>query len=270
MRHYGEPFGDHSALPCFYLAELAREHVTVALNGDGGDESFAGYQRYTSNLLAARLEGLPRRAAPQDRRRRRAGSAEEPTHAPCARRAQRFATRLAGERHERYLRQVSVFGARRARRTLHAGVRRSWLDRPRRTRSCFGPGARPAAPSLLDQLLEIDAAVYLPGDLLPKIDIATMAYSLEARSPLLDHEFMEFAASIPPRRRQRGRQRKIALRGALAAGFPTRFSTAASRGSNFPSPAGCEPTSHRSRATSCSTAERATAAGSQPRGSRRR
>ena len=59
VRHYGEPFGDHSALPCFYLAELAREHVTVALNGDGGDESFAGYQRYTSNMLAARLEWLP-------------------------------------------------------------------------------------------------------------------------------------------------------------------------------------------------------------------
>jgi asparagine synthase (glutamine-hydrolysing) len=59
VRHYGEPFGDHSALPSFYLAEMARDHVTVALNGDGGDESFAGYQRYTSNILAARLDHLP-------------------------------------------------------------------------------------------------------------------------------------------------------------------------------------------------------------------
>ena len=71
VRHYGEPFGDHSALPCFYLAELAREHVTVALNGDGGDESFAGYQRYTTNLLASQLDALP---AALRRRSARAGS----------------------------------------------------------------------------------------------------------------------------------------------------------------------------------------------------
>ncbi len=85
VRHYGEPFGDHSALPCFYLAEMARQQVTVALNGDGGDESFAGYQRYTSNMLAARFEGLPASAADRDlrcrseaRRRRRPARLAKP------------------------------------------------------------------------------------------------------------------------------------------------------------------------------------------------
>ena len=63
VRHYGEPFADHSALPSFYLARFAREHVTVALNGDGGDESFAGYQRYTTNLALAELDRVPRGAA---------------------------------------------------------------------------------------------------------------------------------------------------------------------------------------------------------------
>ena len=64
VRHYGEPFADDSAIPSFYVAEMARRHVTVALNGDGGDESFAGYSRYAANLAAARLERIPRRCPP--------------------------------------------------------------------------------------------------------------------------------------------------------------------------------------------------------------
>src|SRR5213079_1365884 len=63
VRHYGEPFADHSAIPSFYLAELTRRHVTVALNGDGGDECFAGYTRYYGNKVAARLDRVPRSLA---------------------------------------------------------------------------------------------------------------------------------------------------------------------------------------------------------------
>jgi asparagine synthase (glutamine-hydrolysing) len=84
----------------------------------------------------------------------------------------------------------------------------------------LGPWREASGAALLDQLLEIDATTYLPGDLLPKIDIATMAFSLEARSPLLDHELMELAASIPPVHKARGMQRKIALRGALRGWVP--------------------------------------------------
>ena len=84
----------------------------------------------------------------------------------------------------------------------------------------LGPWERASGAELLDQLLEVDATVYLPGDLLAKIDIATMAYSLEARSPLLDHEFMELAASIPPELKASGVQRKIALKGALREWLP--------------------------------------------------
>jgi asparagine synthase (glutamine-hydrolysing) len=218
VRHYGEPFGDHSALACFYLAELAREHVTVALNGDGGDESFAGYQRYSSNLLAARLEGLPaglRRAIGA------AGSlAGSPSDPRALRsRAQRFAGRLGGDRRERYLSQVSVFDAAQ-RAALYTpefaeGVAPSAADAV-----LLGPWGEASGAALLDQLLEVDATVYLPGDLLTKIDVATMAFSLEARSPLLDHELMELAASIPPAHKANGMQRKIALRGALRGWVP--------------------------------------------------
>ena len=87
-------------------------------------------------------------------------------------------------------------------------------------RSSLGPWSEATGDDLLDQLLEIDAAVYLPGDLLAKIDIATMAYSLEARSPLLDHEFMELAASIPADRKARGARRKISLKNALRGWIP--------------------------------------------------
>jgi asparagine synthase (glutamine-hydrolysing) len=219
VRHYGEPFADHSALPCFYLAQLAREHVTVALNGDGGDESFAGYQRYTSNLLAARFEWLP--LALRDSLARAAARAGAGTETAAMRsRASRFLSRLAGGREERYLKQMSMFDAE-ARAALYApDFRHSLATEPGPDEVLLGPWREASGADLLDQLLEIDAAVYLPDDLLTKIDIATMAYSLEARSPLLDHEFMELAASIPPRYKARGLQRKVSLKSALRGWLP--------------------------------------------------
>jgi asparagine synthase (glutamine-hydrolysing) len=218
VRHYGEPFGDHSALPCFYLAELAREHVTVALNGDGGDESFAGYQRYSSNLLAARLERLP---APLRRGIAAAAAKAVGGQNPHAwrSRAGRFASRLAGERHSRYLNQVSIFGNE-GRHALYEPEFARLVAVAGADEVLLEPWREASGAELLDQLLEVDTTMYLPGDLLPKIDIATMAFSLEARSPLLDHELMEFAASIPSEHKARGAQRKIALRRALRGWVP--------------------------------------------------
>ena len=218
VRHYGEPFGDHSALPCFYLAELAREQVTVALNGDGGDESFAGYQRYTTNTLAARLERLP---ASLRGAIAAAGSRVGGTSNPRAlrSRAHRFTARLGGERHQRYLRQVEVFRPEERGALLSADFAAE-VGATQAESVILDVWQQASGSDLLDQLLEVDASVYLPGDLLTKIDIATMAYSLEARSPLLDHEFMELAASIPPQHKARGLQRKVALKGALRSWLP--------------------------------------------------
>jgi asparagine synthase (glutamine-hydrolysing) len=218
VRHYGEPFGDHSALPCFYLAQLAREQVTVALNGDGGDESFAGYQRYTSNLLAARLERLPgglRRAIAAAASL--AGSPRDPR--ALGSRAQRFAGRLAGEQRRRYLDQVNVFNpAERA--ALYAPEFAARIAPSATDEVLLGPWRQASGAELLDRMLEVDVTAYLPGDLLTKIDIATMAFSLEARSPLLDHELMELAASIPAALKARGTQRKVVLRDALRGWLP--------------------------------------------------
>ena len=230
-RHYGEPFGDHSALPCFYLSQLAREHVTVALNGDGGDESFAGYQRYSSNLLAARLEALP--AGLREGLSAAAGVLPASTDPRAlSRRVQRFAGRLAGDRQRRYLDQVCVFGAS-ERAALYTPQLAAQVA-PGAEQALLGPWREASGHELLDQLLEVDATVYLPGDLLTKIDIATMAFSLEARSPLLDHELMELAASLPPSQKARGARRKIALRGALRGWLPDAVLDGPKRGFELP------------------------------------
>jgi asparagine synthase (glutamine-hydrolysing) len=231
-RHYGEPFGDHSALPCFYLAELAREHVTVALNGDGGDESFAGYQRYTSNLLAARLERIPARlrAAVASAAGGVAGSRE--ARSPIGR-ARRFASRLPGGPHERYLRQVSVFDVE-ERAALYTPELRLAISFPHTTDVLLEPWRDSSGADLLDQLLEVDTSNYLPGDLLPKIDIATMAHSLEARSPLLDHHFMQLAASLPPGEKASGTQRKVSLRRALRGRLPDEILDGPKQGFSLP------------------------------------
>jgi asparagine synthase (glutamine-hydrolysing) len=232
VRQYGEPFGDHSALACFYLAELAREHVTVALNGDGGDESFAGYQRYTSNVLAARFERLPaplRGAIAAGGARVGAGADPRALRS----RAQRFATRVGGDRHSRYLSQVNVFDAG-ERRALYAPELAAAVTAADADRFLLDPWREASGDALLDQLLEVDATVYLPGDLLPKIDIATMAFSLEARSPLLDHELMELAASIPPAQKASGVQRKVALRRALRGWVPDAILDGTKQGFELP------------------------------------
>ena len=232
VRHFGEPFGDHSALPCFYLAELAREHVTVALNGDGGDESFAGYQRYTSNILAARLERLPaslRRTIAAAGAR--AGKGSDPR--AWRSRAPRFATRLGEARHERFLRQASVFGED-ERDALYTPEFAQSVAPAATDEILLQPWREASGTELLDQLLEIDATVYLPGDLLSKIDIATMAFSLEARSPLLDHEFMELAASIPCRHKASGVRRKIALKSALRDWLPDEILDGPKQGFELP------------------------------------
>lgn len=232
VRHYGEPFGDHSALPCFYLAEMAREQVTVALNGDGGDECFAGYQRYSSNQLAARMELLP---AGLRRSLAAAGRRAEPprTGGSPLQRGLRFATRLDGDRESRYLAQVSIFD-RAARGSLYGPELAAAASGFEAERALLDPWREASGRDLVDQLLEVDTGVYLPGDLLAKIDIATMAHSLEGRSPLLDQEFMELAASIPAAQKARGSQRKIALRGALRGWIPDEILDGRKQGFELP------------------------------------
>jgi asparagine synthase (glutamine-hydrolysing) len=217
VRHYGEPFADSSAIPCFYLAEVTRRHVTVALNGDGGDESFGGYTRYVANRLAGRLDHLPaslRRAAAAGGRRLGGGEITS-----VASKASRLLQGLPLTPAARYARYVSWLDEMRRRR-LYTDAFASVIAGSRAPDILDDPWRAASGTDVIDIMLEVDATTYLPGDLITKIDIATMAHALEARSPLLDHQLMELAASIPADLKVRGREKKWIFRQALREWLP--------------------------------------------------
>ena len=209
---FDEPLGDEAALPLFLICEAARQEVTVALVGDGGDESFAGYERYAAMGLADRVPGPAAaagarllRALPAGRRERRS---------PVFR-AARFLDSAAVPRAERYGQLMQVF-------TL--GQRAElWTDEAKAEIGVLmSPGfllGQPPAPGIAGLQL-LDIATYLPGDLLPKSDIASMAHSLELRSPLLDHRVVELGLALPESLKQHGREAKLALRRAFADELP--------------------------------------------------
>ena len=201
---YDEPLGDEAAFPTFLIAEQARRHVTVALTGDGGDEAFAGYERYIAYQLAARVPSAVAGVGAAALRVIPSSRAEP--RSPLFR-AARFLDVAAMPPRERYARLMEVFPLE-LRRAL-------WVDPPSARPVQLEP-AQPGIPGL--QLL--DVATYLPGDLLLKSDIASMAHSLELRSPFLDHEVVALGLALPEALKTRGREGKIALRRAFAADLP--------------------------------------------------
>ena len=219
VRHYGEPFADSSAIPCFYLADLTREHVTVALNGDGGDEAFGGYTRYVANRVAGHLERIPlpvRRALAATGRRLPAGG--EVTSR--ANKARRLLGSLALDGPARYARYVACF-ADEQRAALYTPEFQRHLVLESHASEVIARRWREASgAATVDVMLEVDTTTYLPDDLITKIDIATMAHALEARSPFLDHELLELAASIPAHYKVRRGEKKWVLREALRDWLP--------------------------------------------------
>jgi asparagine synthase (glutamine-hydrolysing) len=204
---FDEPLGDEAALPQFVVSELARRQVTVALSGDGGDEAFAGYERYIAHRLARRL-ALPG-AGQAARALRWAGRAEPRSR---ANRAGRLLEAAATPAAARYGRLVEVFPA-----SLRAELwQPEFVREPVPAWQLLGapPGDGIAA------LQRLDVRTYLPGDLLLKADIASMAHSLELRSPLLDHEVLELGVSLPDRLKTHRLRGKEALRRAFADALP--------------------------------------------------
>lgn len=229
VRHFGEPFADSSAIPTYYLSRLTREHVTVALNGDGGDEAFAGYRWHLANRLAETWQRVPASL----RHGVRAALARSPGPADRQRwgaRIRRFLKGAERSRPERYRAWVGVFSPDAVRELIAA------------------PPVEPSASlTIVDQLfagvesldpvdaiLSVDTALYLPTDLLVKVDIMTMANSLEGRSPFLDHHLVEFVASLPSRMKVRGWTSKYLLKRALRGVLPPRILGRGKRGFGVP------------------------------------
>ncbi|REJ75485.1 MAG: asparagine synthase (glutamine-hydrolyzing) [Acidobacteria bacterium] len=196
VEHYGEPYSDSSAIPTYYVSQETRKHVTVALNGDGGDESFAGYERHAAMRLAEFYQRVPSAL--------RTALFEAPISVlPTSeikrsriRDVKRFlsAARLAAG--PRYSRWMTTFDDER-KSALYSSQFRSQLN-GNGSRSVFADWLESdEAEGIVDRCLLTDMMTYLPNDLLVKVDIASMANSLEARSPFLDHKVIEFAASLP-------------------------------------------------------------------------
>lgn len=194
--HYNEPFADPSAIPSYYVSKLAREHVTVALNGDGGDESFAGYERYLANELAMQFERIPgflkKRIFPAIA-----------TYLPTSQdpngffwRLKRFSQVLSLSPEIRNVNWLCHFN-----QEMKAGLYTEDFKSKTKEVDSFGiildRYAQAEADNFTDRTLYADVTLYLPDVLLVKMDIASMANSLEARSPFLDHKFMEFVARVP-------------------------------------------------------------------------
>jgi asparagine synthase (glutamine-hydrolysing) len=232
VRHHGEPFADATAIPAFCLSELTREHVTVALNGDGGDELFGGYPRYVANLAAARAAALP---MPLRRAARGVGAALPPSGRidSWTNRIKRITETMLLDPGSRYFAYVADLNGLK-RDQLYTNAFREAVDLERARDMIVETWNEADAHEALDKMLDTDLRTYLPDDLLAKVDIASMAYSLEARSPFLDHELVEFVATLPPSLKVRGREKKVILRGALRGWVPDRTLDAPKRGFHPP------------------------------------
>lgn len=215
VRHHDQPFADSSALPTYVVSRLAREHVTVALTGDGGDEWFAGYRRFlgvraakvwrqmptvAQRMVASVLQMIPASSSYQSR----------------VRKARKFADHASKPLSQAYLRWTGVFSPDVINELVEGAVKvdldaqfQEWLNS-----ACH--------PDDLDRILYVNATTHLPGDLLVKVDRMAMANSLEARSPLLDHHLVEFAARIPSslKLRLRGFHTKRILKNAVRGVVP--------------------------------------------------
>ncbi|HEY0179350.1 MAG TPA: asparagine synthase (glutamine-hydrolyzing) [Dokdonella sp.] len=207
--HLDEPFADSSAIPTFLVAELARREVAMVLTGDAGDETFAGYDRYLRFLRLQRLGALRGPAAAV------AAAASRVLPGVRGDRLRGIATRLRQPFPDSYLSGVAVSRPATARALLGAAAG----DAP--YAAIAGAAARlPATATLLDRVVALDFASYLPDDILVKVDRMAMANSLEGRVPFLDHRLVDFALGLPDALRVRDGRGKHLLRRVAARWLP--------------------------------------------------
>jgi asparagine synthase (glutamine-hydrolysing) len=201
-----EPFGDSSMLPAYYVSRMAREHVTVALSGDGGDELFAGYDRYAINLRRKAFEQVPLWARDLYRK-------QVFPRLPKRFKGRRFSYNVCLPWQERYVDSISFIPSIERDMPLLSAEFRKVL------RTCGDPenvmyryfNEAPATDAL-SQMLYVDTKTYLPSDILTKVDRMSMATSLEVRAPILDHVLVEWVTGLPATWKLRGQRQKYILR----------------------------------------------------------
>jgi asparagine synthase (glutamine-hydrolysing) len=212
VTHFDEPFGDTSALPTWYVSQLAAREVTVVLSGDGGDEMFGGYTRYIPDARVTAVDRCTPAAL-----RRMAGAVG--ARLPNGTRGKRFLRHLGRDARGRYLDAIGFFTADDKAGLLSADVRRQLTNGAPEHRLIrhFDRYARLSWPS---QMMRFDVETYLPEDILTKVDRMSMAHSIEARVPLLDNAVIDFASSLPAALKIRDGRRKHVLKEVAARFLP--------------------------------------------------
>lgn len=207
--HFDEPFADSSALPTFMVSKMAREFVTVVLTGDGGDELFAGYTRYAIDKRRSGLEKLPASV-------RRSLLRPLSEALPAGAKGRNFLYNTSLDAVDRYIDSVSHFGKLK-KASLYSSSMRANLDgRDGGAEAIFRDHAsKPSSGDPTDRLLYLDGKTYLPSDILTKVDRMSMAASLEARAPLLDHELIELVQKIPAGLKLKGLETKYIFKKAM-------------------------------------------------------
>jgi asparagine synthase (glutamine-hydrolysing) len=229
--HYDEPFADSSAIPTWYVSQATRAEVTVALSGDGGDELFLGYPRYRAVWLASELDrAAPLRDALAARCWQRLPGARQKS---LLRRFKRFGQFLGLAPCRRYLEWIAIFHEQRRAELYDTAFLEQLPDEDpfsflARAWSCAGRRDPVSAAAIAD------LTTYLPCDILHKVDIASMAHSLECRQPFLDYRLVEFAATLPRSFHFRWGRGKRLLRAALGDLLPADIWTRPKMGFGVP------------------------------------
>lgn len=219
VEHYGEPFADSSAVPTFYVSQQTKQHVTVALNGDGGDEVFAGYERYQAAKLSEIYQRLPKVLRSAISRKFAQSLPENVDRKNYLSGIKRFIEGASYPLNQGYLHWIGVFNER-FKKDLYTSEFFNEVSVANPTELISGHLNGMSGLSLVDSLLYVDTMTYLPNDLLVKVDIASMLNSLECRSPFLDHCLMEFVASLPSEFKLKGFIKKYILKKAFNKKIP--------------------------------------------------
>jgi asparagine synthase (glutamine-hydrolysing) len=225
--HFDEPFADSSAIPTYVVSKLAREHVKVVLTGDGGDELFAGYSRYATEHQRRTFDLIPGsiKRSLMDRLSRRL---------PHGAWGRNYLQNASLDPISRYLDNVSVFTGLN-KDSLYTADFSDRLQNTSRLGSYFHElSGNVRSDASLDSLLYIDSKTYLPGDILTKVDRMSMAVSLEARVPLLDHKLIEFVTRIPASMKMAGLQTKHLFKRAVAELVPAEIINRPKQGFGVP------------------------------------
>ena len=224
--HFDEPFADSSAIPTYMVSKLAREHVKVVLSGDGGDELFAGYTRYETHRRHDSFAHLPRfvrRGLMQPLSRR----------LPHGAIGRNFLHQIGCGPLDCYLEQISIF-SRLNKPLLYTKDFQRQADNGEALALFRDHASRVRSPEALNAILYLDSKTYLPGDILTKVDRMSMAASLEARAPFLDHKLIEFVTQIPPSLKLSGGETKYILKRAVRGLVPNEILTRPKMGFGVP------------------------------------